>query len=242
MASASFGVLNGDLPKDFKFKKNVWTHQIETHEVESITTFQQEKKIGNYKIIEGAVNDWVQKFHKERRFDAKNNPYIFKTIQAIPIEIPFIIINKKYVQTEHHTDMRILLQNLNLTVPSKLSFHYIAMNLQKINVDYPKQWYDDINPNRPHFSRGKIYGDDIVKDEVIGGQKFKDFLRTDIGIEGNVDDNNVKIRITNHGYFQIPSNVNDVSPPDQYEFMKFFMKIMQFYAAIGKIAPKPKIK
>jgi hypothetical protein len=56
-----------------------------------------------------------QTFHSERRLDSKNIPYIFKTIDVIPIEIPFMIINKTYVQTERHTDMRMLLQNLNLS-------------------------------------------------------------------------------------------------------------------------------
>ena len=182
MTSASFGVLDKPLSNDYKLKRNKWMHQIEKHQVEAITVFRPETKHGKYSIIQGMVSDFVQTFHNERRLDSKNIPYIFKTIDVVPIEIPFMIINKTYVQTERHTDMRTLLQNLNLTVPSNTSFHYVAMNLQKINEDYPNQWYADANPNRPHFSRGKLYGNDIVKDELVGGKNFIDFTKTDIGI------------------------------------------------------------
>lgn len=54
--------------------------------------------------------------------------------------------------------------------------------------------------------------------------------------------NTIKIRITNHGFFQITHYDSNDYQPTPIEIMELFMKTMQFYARIGKIAPKPKLR
>lgn len=242
MVNASFGVLDTDLPANFKFRNNRWIHIVCGQEITAILTFLGKRKIKNINVIDGTVVDYKTGYQQKTISPKGKAPYVSKTPIPVPVDIPFQIINKKYVKTLIHSDMTTVLQNLNMVVPSKSFFHYVYFNIENLNNDYPNQWFADIFRGGHHAETIKAKGSNLEKDDKIGGEDYKKYLKNDIGITEKINGFKTQIRINRNGLTQIPDNNKLNYQPTGNEYVEFFVNTLLPYVGIGKRAGKPKNK
>jgi len=231
MTSSRFGILKGDFDKNYKFKNDIRKHEIDTKSVDAHINFSKATTYHDIEVVSGTVIDYTNIKNKKVTFDGKNIPHITTNYHIEAHQIDFFILNKRYIQTELNGDLAMLMRNVNHSLPSKTDFHNMVMYIEKINADYPKQWYAYEQNNRKHVKTIKILGDDIVKDDIHGGSSFTTVPKNDVGISDKIDGKSVELRISKNGLFQFPENKKGQYIPTLMEITEYFIKKMAFYAS-----------
>ena len=231
MTSSRFGILDGTLDKNYEFKNDIRKHEIDGKSVESHIRFLKTITHNDIEVVSGTVVSFKNiKANKITRND-NDLPYVTKTYTVQPYGIDFFILDKKYIQTEISADLALLMRNVNHSLPSKIGFHDVQIYIEKINEDYPIQWYALEQNNRKHVTTTKVTGNDIVKDDVYGGSRFTNVPKKDIGINGEINDKSVELRISKKGLFQFPQNRQGQYTPTLLEIAEYFVKKMSHYAS-----------
>jgi len=231
MASSRFGILKGDLDKKYKFTNDMRKHEIDTKSVEAHINFSKPTTYHGIEVVSGTVIDFINAKNKKVTINAKNIPQLTVHYNLQPHQIDFFILNKRYIQTELNGDLPVLMRNVNYSLPSKTDFHNIQMYIEKINADYPKQWYAFEQNDRKHVTTTKVFGNDIVQDDIQGGARFTDVPKNDVGISDKMDGKSVELRVSKKGLFQFPENRKGQYTPTLMEIAEYFIKKMTFYAS-----------
>jgi len=231
MVSSRFGILNGDLDKNYKFTNDIRKHEIDGQSVEAHINFSKPENYNGIEVVSGTIIDFKNTKSKQVTFNDKNMPHLTENYNLQAHQIEFFILDKKYIQTELSGDLPMLMRNVNHSLPSKIDFHNVQMYIEKINVDYPKQWYAFEQNDRKHVTTTKVFGNDIVKDHIQGGATFTTVPKNDVGISDKIDEKPVELRVTKNGLFQFPENSKGQYYPTLMEIAEYFIKKMSFYAS-----------
>lgn len=231
MTSSRFGILKGDLDTSYKFKNDIRKHEIDGKSIKAHINFSKAITYDNIEVVSGTVIDFINIKNKKITFNNKKIPQITANYNVQPHQIDFFILNKRYIQTELNGDLSMLMKNINHSLPSKIDFHNMVMYIEKINADYPKQWYAFEQNDRKHVTTTKVVGNDIVRDDLHGGNRFTKVPKNDVGIGDKIDGKSVELRVSKNGLFQFPENRKGQYTPTLMEIAKYFIKKMKFYAS-----------
>lgn len=230
MTSSRFGILKGDLDKNYKFKDDTRKHVIDNQTIVAYTNFSEAITRNGIEVVAGTVIDFKNTKNTEYSFKDKK-PHLTTKYRPQAHKIDFQILNKRYIQTEISGDLPMLFRNVNHSLPSQIDFHNMVMFIEKINADYPKQWYAFEQNDRKHVTTTKVVGNDIGKDHIQGGNRFVTVPKNDIGISDTINGNPVELRISKIGFFQFLENRKGQYTPTLMEIAEYFIKKMTYYAS-----------
>jgi len=234
MVSVSFGIISRDLPDRFVFRNRNWIHQVAGSEVTANVYFGRRRSIENVRIIDGRVIDFKIGLEKSVRDDPDGGSHIHRSVLPIPIEINFNIFQNIFIKTDKKEDMQMLLRNLDVVIGGTTSdVNLIHFDILRISTDNPNQWLAHIERNG-NWSKGRLVGNDLVHDNIIGGNNYINFLKNNVGITTNYFDIPLRVQISEDGVITIYKDEDNDYLPTGNDIINYFLDELEQYAAIGR--------